>query len=209
MKHSSTRTRATTGLIVCLAALGALLTLPFGPLASGSCADDQQEKQAESKPPALPPLVIDKGAPLLLDEPAKSADKSFLKINDACYVCHGNLRDEELAVVHAKEEIGCTDCHGQSMEHRKDEDNVTAPEIMYPANKIDSLCRECHDKHDVPAKDVLKRWRQRCPQKTDADTIVCTDCHGHHRLKRRTVRWDKETGDLLPQPKGKSKGTND
>ncbi len=31
----------------------------------------------------------------------------------------------------------------------------------------------------------------------DGKMGVCTDCHGEHRLKVRTRRWDKETGKLV------------
>jgi formate-dependent nitrite reductase cytochrome c552 subunit len=144
--------------------------------------------------------VIDRNAPLLLDDPSEkeaNEDTSYLRINDACYVCHDNFKKEPLAVMHAKEEMGCADCHGESLEHQNDEDNITPPEIMYALDKVDSLCLECHDSHDVAAKDVLIRWRERCPKKTDFATVVCTDCHGYHRLKQRVVRWDKDTGDLI------------
>jgi hypothetical protein len=149
--------------------------------------------------PKLPPLVIDRGAPLLLDEaPAKARqDLRFLTINRACYVCHENYRDEGLAMVHAKESVSCMDCHGPSLKHRDDEDHLTPPDIMFPAAKIDDACAECHDTHDAPAREVLARWKERCPEKTDFATVVCTDCHGEHRLDRRTIRWDKQTGKLL------------
>jgi hypothetical protein len=68
---------------------------------------------------------------------------------------------------------------------------------MYPPEAIDPACQECHEEHDVPAREVLTRWQERCPEKTDVNTIVCTDCHGQHRLARRTVRWDKKTGKLI------------
>ena len=31
----------------------------------------------------------------------------------------------------------------------------------------------------------------------------CTDCHGDHRLRLRTVRWDKKTGKLLRSGKAR------
>jgi len=152
-----------------------------------------------AKAPPLPALKVDRSAPLLLDEPPAKEAKSqtFLRINDACFVCHGNYREEPMAVSHAKNEVSCIDCHDASLAHRNDEDNVTPPDKMYPVAKIDASCAECHDTHDVPAREVLKRWQERCPQKTDFAQIVCTDCHGNHRLTRRTVRWNKATGELL------------
>jgi hypothetical protein len=205
MRQFKSRARLTGLLVLGATIAGGLAAYHAGPLCSGSRADDQQDAQAKPKSGGLPPLVIDRSAPLLLDAAAETEDMSFLRINDSCYVCHNNYREEELAVVHAKEEMGCVDCHGDSLEHRNDEDNITPPDIMYPLAKVDSLCKECHEEHDVAAKDVLKRWQERCPEKTDIDTVACTDCHGHHRLKQRVVRWDKETGDLIVRPTAKKK----
>jgi hypothetical protein len=151
-----------------------------------------------------PPLVVDRGAPALLDGPAK-ADSSPaaghpMADNGPCFVCHGNFQEESLALQHAKAGVGCMKCHGLSLAHRADEDNVTPPEIMYPAAKIDAACRKCHEEHDVPAREVIARWQKRCPGKTDAARILCTDCHGEHRMQVRTVRWDKETGAWLGRP---------
>lgn len=155
---------------------------------------------------APPPLVVDKSAPLLLlDAPkaAKPIDKTGAD-NEACLVCHGDYREEPLANWHAKEEIGCMKCHGSSEAHRADEDNITPPEIMFPARKIDAACRACHEDHDAPARKVIETWQKRCPQKTDPAQIVCTDCHGEHRRPFRVVHWDKETGKLLgTKPKEK------
>jgi hypothetical protein len=44
---------------------------------------------------------------------------------------------------------------------------------------------------------VLQKWQERCPEKTDPQQIVCTDCHYQHRLERRMVRWNKTTGELI------------
>jgi hypothetical protein len=157
------------------------------------------QAQDGEKTPKLPPLVIDRSAPLLLDEPAKKdgEDKQFLNINQSCFVCHDNYRTEPMAVWHAKESVGCIDCHGPSLAHRNDEDNITPPDKMYPLAEIDKSCADCHDTHDAPAKEVIARWQERCPGKTDLSEIACTDCHGYHRLEKRVVRWNKMTGELL------------
>jgi hypothetical protein len=192
---------ARAGLLVLVATALVGLSI-YHALDTESLAEEPGAKKPSDSPGGLPPLVIDKSAPLLLDEPPAKAKESqaFLIINDACYVCHNNYREEPLAVIHAKEETGCADCHGDSLDHRNDEDNITPPEIMYPLAKIDEACRECHDSHNVPAREVLTRWQERCPQKTDFSTVVCTDCHGFHRLERRVVRWNKETGELIVRP---------
>jgi len=131
------------------------------------------------------------------DPGEKSESKKQPADNSSCYVCHADYEEERLAQIHVKEGIGCVDCHGQSQDHADDEDHFTPPDVMYPLAKIDKSCEECHDAHDVPATNVLRRWQERCPEKTKASDIVCTDCHGRHRLAKRKVRWNKTTGEML------------
>ena len=149
---------------------------------------------------AAPPLSLEG----LLDEKLPEAPKDPVKLkadNQACYVCHGNYKEDELAVAHGKEDVGCADCHGKSYDHRDDEDNIIPPDVMFPAENIEKCCEECHKEHDAPAWKVVSRWQERCPSKTDPAELVCTDCHFDHRLKRRTVRWDKKTGEVLARQK--------
>jgi len=174
---------------------------------SVSQAAEPGDERPENSVDELPPLVIDKSAPLLLEEPSVKKDKKFVRINQTCFVCHDNYQDEPLMIVHAKEEIGCVDCHGESVAHRNDEDNITPPDLMYPLDKIDDACGECHGTHDAPAAKIIARWQARCPEKEDVKQIACTDCHGRHRLKARTVRWDKSTGKLLVNVEENSKET--
>jgi hypothetical protein len=63
--------------------------------------------------------------------------------------------------------------------------------------KTDVLCKECHESHDIPAAKVVRKWQKQSGQKIYEKPIVCTDCHGDHRLKLRSVRWNKKTGKLL------------
>ena len=158
--------------------------------------------KSEGTAKGLSPLKVDKAAPLLLDEPpAKTlpaADpKKPMADNSACFVCHGNFQEESMVAVHAKENIGCAKCHGASLAHRNDEDNVTAPDKMYAPARIDNACRQCHEDHNASARKVIAMFQARFPPNTDPKKVVCTDCHGEHRLKVRSVRWDKDTGKLL------------
>ena len=146
---------------------------------------------------ALPPLVIDAEAPLLLDETASPAQPTTGADNSACFVCHANYREEPLAVRHARAEVGCVACHGLSFAHRNDENNTTPPDKMIPTDAIDNACQKCHTGHDVSAAKVVMHWKRRGIDRNDAASIVCTDCHGDHRLKIRTVRWNKKTGKLI------------
>ena len=163
-------------------------------------------EQPAKKPGGLPPLKIDRGAPLMLEETPKEkpAPKPTGPVadNTACLCCHTNYETEPLAVTHSLGNVGCIKCHGLCYAHRDDEDNITPPDIMYWPERIDKACKECHDEHDAPAKEVIARWQQRCPKKTDPTTLVCTDCHGQHRLKFRTVWWDKKTRKLIVRKEG-------
>jgi hypothetical protein len=152
---------------------------------------------------AAPPLSLDG----YLDEKLPEATvekKADLKVdNGPCYVCHGNYETEELVTVHATEEDGgCMDCHGKSHAHRDDEDNVTPPEKMFAREDIRSVCDKCHDTHDAEASKVIQRWQERCPDRTNPEELVCTDCHFQHRLAFRTVWWDKKTGKLVLRKEG-------
>lgn len=185
---------------------GAAGLLIIAGLCAGSCllrAAWPPPLQAAEK---LPPLTVDKSAPLLLDGPTEKPagkDKDSTSLNQACYVCHNNYSEEAMVTLHAKEKVGCVDCHGPSFAHRDDEDNITPPDIMFPLERIDAACQKCHETHDAPAKKVLKRWQERCPAKQDFATVVCTDCHGQHRLEKRVVRWDKKTRALILSSKTK------
>lgn len=191
-----------------------LVTLGFfgmtGPAAVSGCAGDVEpvpssthravEESEESN--GLSPLVVDIEAPLLLEEPPsqelmREASVQQLANNQSCLHCHANYDREPLVSWHAAGGIACADCHGQSDAHQNDENNVTPPDIMYPADEIDRSCQECHTTHDAPAVEVLARWKQCCQETTDLEEVICTDCHGAHRLKLRTVRWDKKTGKLV------------
>ncbi len=145
---------------------------------------------------AAPPLSLDG----FRDEKLPEAPHDWAGpdgINENCFVCHGNYRSEPLVHSHAKEKVGCTKCHGQSLPHQRDEDHRTPPDKMYGREGVDAMCHACHEEHDVPAVKVLKRWQQRCPQKTNPKEVVCTDCHHEHRLTARNVVWDRTTRKLV------------
>jgi hypothetical protein len=149
-------------------------------------------------PRKVAPLSLDG----LLDEklPADSnmspAGSGYVD-NSACYVCHTNYEQEELVTVHATEDVGCITCHGESVAHRNDEDNITPPDTLYARDYVDRMCTECHEQHDVSPYDVLRRWQERCASVPAPEDIVCTDCHFQHRLAHRTVQWDKKTRQLI------------
>ena len=108
--------------------------------------------------------------------------------NSRCFVCHVNYMQEDIAVTHARANIGCAHCHGECDEHIADESwasggNGTAPDIMYPRPKINPFCMDCHPKDEIDTE-------QHKPLFADtAEKKVCTDCHGKHRLEIRKCKW--------------------
>ena len=131
-------------------------------------------------------LLLDNHAPaLLLDN--ESASAGPVADNDRCFVCHLNYMSEDIAVVHAQANIGCADCHGKSDEHIADESwasggNGTPPDIMYTKAQINPACLACHPKKTIDTDDHE-------PLFLAGATLVCTDCHGKHRLETRKCVW--------------------
>jgi hypothetical protein len=155
----------------------------------------KQKNQNQQKPP------IDEEPPLLLENSNGGEDlpppsEGPVADNSRCHVCHINYADEELAVVHARANISCEQCHGACDAHCNDEDNITPPEIMYSLEKINSFCMACHPKSKIdtqPHEPFLDG--------TATEKKYCTDCHGDHRLGYRTRKWNKETGELIEDDK--------
>ncbi len=108
--------------------------------------------------------------------------------NSRCHVCHLNYIEEKLAVDHARAGIGCAKCHGPSDEHIADESwasggNGTAPDIMYPREKINAFCLGCHPKEKIDLSQHKEFLAGASKEK------YCTDCHGEHRLHERKCKW--------------------
>jgi len=142
--------------------------------------------------------VIEEDAPALPDTPAPEKKTGWVVANNTpCYVCHENLRTEELVAQHAVKNVGCAECHGRSVAHCNDENNTTPPDTLFPREAIDPACIKCHKEHKAPATKVIERWLEKCPKHADPKTLICTNCHGNHRLRVRTVRWDRKTRKLL------------
>ncbi len=135
------------------------------------------------------PLLLDDDEPLLLlddDESAEESDEPQAD-NSRCFVCHINYMAEDIAVIHARADIGCAGCHGESDEHIADESwasggNGTAPDTMFPKPKIVPFCMGCHPKDKI---DTV----QHKPLFENIEKMVCTDCHGEHLLPIRRCKW--------------------
>ena len=136
-----------------------------------------------------PLLLLDDEPPLLLeDDPDECSSTDSMADNSRCFVCHINYMDEDIAVNHARVNIGCANCHGESDEHIADESwasggNGTAPDIMYPRAKINPFCMGCHPKEKIDTEQHKPLFADSIKEK------YCTDCHGDHRLTERKCKW--------------------
>jgi cytochrome c5 len=133
----------------------------------------------------------------------ESSGKKVFVANQFCSACHYGFMDEELARTHELAGIGCERCHGESERHRSDENNATPPQIMYPESRINPTCMMCHPRHEISHvashRKLLSGARTVFDSAEQQDSqTYCTDCHakGHH-VNVRTIRWNKETGELI------------
>lgn len=142
---------------------------------------------AEAKKEEAPLLLDDEPLLLLDDDEGIELSDAPQADNSRCFVCHINYMAEDIAVIHARADIGCNGCHGESDEHIADESwasggNGTAPDTMFPKPKINPFCMGCHTKDEI---DIV----QHEPLFANIDKMVCTDCHGEHRLPIRRCNW--------------------
>jgi hypothetical protein len=136
------------------------------------------------------PTAPKKDKPLLLldNGPEDQPSTGPAADNSRCHVCHLNFEQEELALIHARANIGCAGCHGASDAHIADESwawggNGTAPDIMFPSDKINPSCTECHPREKLNA-DTHSLFLAGA-----SDQKYCTDCHGKHRMASRKCKW--------------------
>lgn len=111
--------------------------------------------------------------------------------NAACYVCHMTFVGEYLSAVHLNARIGCTHCHGASAGHANDENiGATPPDVVIERGQVNSHCRKCHKTHDVAPEALIARWQEHTrmnrPAKPLPSPVVCTDCHGEHKIAKRS-----------------------
>jgi sugar phosphate isomerase/epimerase len=150
------------------------------------CAAEPASKPEKSDAPAAAPCCP-------AEKTADAKEKPEPADNSYCYACHLNYEEEKLTRIHQPVGVGCENCHGPSIEHSGDEDNITPPDKMYPKSEINAFCMTCHEKEKL-----LKREDHRDFFKEGDKDETCTDCHGeNHRLKVRTRVWDKKTRKLM------------
>jgi hypothetical protein len=147
-----------------------------------------QEVRQSSEKPHAGGAGSKAAEPLLLLDGGEKTSAAPVADNSRCFVCHLNYMQEDIAVVHARANIGCVNCHGNCDAHIADESwasggNGTAPGIMYPREKVNPFCMGCHPKDKMPAA------RHAAFLAGTAKETYCTDCHGKHRLAQRKCKW--------------------
>jgi hypothetical protein len=114
--------------------------------------------------------------------PSSDQTNDPLSVNASCYVCHIMFVREEISRVHFNKKITCVQCHGVSAAHANDEDiGATKPDITYRRDQVDFMCSKCHKSHDVAPRQVIAAFLAKKPKSWP---VVCTDCHGHHRIEK-------------------------
>lgn len=151
-----------------------------------------EQSPAQTQPTTQPTTApaIKKQLPLLLEDEDDGASlmKKPVADNSRCHVCHLNFETEHLSLSHAKANVGCAACHGESDAHIADESwasggNGTAPDMMYPAEKINPSCLECHAKEKLSGESHKPFLAGVTKEK------LCTECHGKHRMVNRKCKW--------------------
>ncbi|MHC4424968.1 MAG: 3-keto-disaccharide hydrolase [Planctomycetota bacterium] len=121
--------------------------------------------------------------------------------NSKCYVCHPDMKTEELTTDHLDMEVACDECHGASTEHMHDETLMTKPDLLFGRAEVAKMCsnptchkpgggREVYGRQDhgdpVAVEAFFKKWAGRMSPngRTVAHDSVCTDCHGTHNISK-------------------------
>ena len=133
-------------------------------------------------------------------------------VNIGCIHCHGestvhrndenNTTPPEIMYPAEKIDAFCQGCH--STAHDIPPKTIITRWLKHSEEEPNASCTGCHKEDDVPPAKVVARWKERGldKAKNDPDEIICTDCHGEHRMEVRTVIWDKKSGKLLRTNRG-------
>lgn len=133
--------------------------------------------------------------------------------NSKCYVCHPDMKTEELTTDHLDMDVTCDECHGPSTEHMHDEMLMTEPDLKFGRSEVERMCSNptCHkpggdreiygrQDHMNPAavETFFEKWTGRIRPNGRAvnHNSVCTDCHGTHNISKPL---DTKSGDQQPQ----------
>jgi predicted CXXCH cytochrome family protein len=97
----------------------------------------------------------------------------------ACRTCHADVFEMYRGSFHGDLVFGessgeapvCADCH--------EAHNIVPPDSLEFRSQIDGLCAQCHED---AFQTYLDSYHGKASSLGDAETAVCTDCHGGHRI---------------------------
>ena len=129
--------------------------------------------------------------------------------NSKCYVCHPDMKTEEISTTHVEMGVSCDECHGTSTEHMHDEMLMTEPDLKFGRSEVERMCsnpschkpggdREVYGRQDHKNPEAVEaffdKWtgRMRPNGRAVAHDSVCTDCHGTHNISKPL---DTKSGD--------------
>jgi hypothetical protein len=145
--------------------------------------------------------------------PAEESQAEKPNENSKCYVCHPDMKTEEISTDHIDMGVSCDACHGPSTEHMHDEMLMTEPDLKFGREEVERMCSNpsCHKpggdreiygrkdhKNPEVVEDFFEKWTGRIRPNGRAVThdSVCTDCHGTHNISKPL---DTKPGDEQPE----------
>jgi len=111
--------------------------------------------------------------------PAEESEAEKPSGNSKCYVCHPDMKTEEISTTHLEMGVTCDECHGASTEHMHDEMLMTEPDLLFGRSEVAGMCSNptCHkpgegrdvygrqDHKDQEAVEAFfKKWTGRMPR---------------------------------------------
>lgn len=152
-------------------------------------------------------------AGLLTICPAEESQTEKPNENSKCYVCHPDMKTEEISTDHIDMGVSCDVCHGPSTEHMHDEMLMTEPDLKFGREEVERMCsnpschkpggdREVYGRQDhlnpTAVEAFFEKWTGRMRPNGRAVThdSVCTDCHGTHNISKPL---ETKSGDQQPQ----------
>jgi len=129
--------------------------------------------------------------------------------NSKCYVCHPDMKTEEISTIHVAMAVSCDECHGPSTEHMHDEMLMTEPDLLFGRSEVERMCsnptchkpgggREVYGRQDhanpTAVEAFFEKWtgRMRPNGRAVNPNSICTDCHGTHNISKPL---DTKSGD--------------
>ncbi|MBN2313539.1 MAG: DUF1080 domain-containing protein [Sedimentisphaerales bacterium] len=146
-------------------------------------------------------IILAAFAGILAVCPAEESETEKPSGNSKCYVCHPDMKTEEISTMHLEMDVTCDVCHGASTEHMHDEMLMTEPDILFGRKEVERMCSDpsCHKpgegrdvygrqdhKNQEAVEAFFQKWTGRMRPNGRAVNAgsVCTDCHGTHNISK-------------------------